>query len=730
MARSGGTEIPVEGALHRITNGIRYVFTGKGAAWFGPGTPMAPSAPAQVAGRQFELPINYNALLRVKETGIGFRQLRVLADSCDIIRLLVEIRKDQLCSLSWSVQKEGTLDPRRGAPRDIQRDAVSEAIRAFLVSPDRMHGWEEWLRLLLEDMFVIDAATLYVQRTKGGDVYALHPVDGATIKRLIDPHGWTPTPPLPAFQQILHGTAAVNYTSDELIYRPRNPRPNRLYGLGHVEQIIVMARTWLARQASNLEYYDEGSVPDGFLSASKDWGAQQIAEYQALFDLQLAGQLGERRKVKITPSDSKFTETKTPALKDKYDEWLARIACFCFSIPPTAFVDQMNRATAGTVNISSLETGLGPAKMWVERLMTNIIERYLGHPGYEFTFRDKEAQDPLERAQIDQIYVQAGVLLADEVRGDLGLLPLPRPAEPASTSHGDTNHAAAPSQTIQAKRGDGVAPVRKSSEPLTKHEKLLASAFDAAFDLMRKQIAERAESIGKAAGDDSQDGGQWAAFAGSFDTSPLSLVYDDLEKTLTAVAQNGARAQIMKLVTESEVTPQVVREATQQAVSATEPGASAAPDIMVYEEPDALVWAREHAAELITKDGQGGELADATRNMLRRTVADAIKNAKTEREIADQLQHDYAFSRTRSELIARTEVRNAQGAGNHAGALRVGMKVKKWLLSNDDNACPICVGNAEQGYVPINQPFSGGVEAPLQHPRCRCVAVYKRAAPN
>jgi hypothetical protein len=34
------------------------------------------------------------------------------------------------------------------------------------------------------------------------------------------------------------------------------------------------------------------------------------------------------------------------ALKDDFDEWLARVICFAFSLPPTAFTKQVNRNTA------------------------------------------------------------------------------------------------------------------------------------------------------------------------------------------------------------------------------------------------------------------------------------------------------------------------------------------------------------------------------------------------
>lgn len=55
--------------------------------------------------------------------------------------------------------------------------------------PDRIHSFSAWMRMLLEDMLVIDAATLYPRLTRGGDLYSLEVVDGATIRPVIDEGG-------------------------------------------------------------------------------------------------------------------------------------------------------------------------------------------------------------------------------------------------------------------------------------------------------------------------------------------------------------------------------------------------------------------------------------------------------------------------------------------------------------------------------------------------------------
>jgi len=38
------------------------------------------------------------------------------------------------------------------------------------------------------------------------------------------------------------------------------------------------------------------------------------------------------------PFGSKYQTIKDPPLKDEFDEWLARVVMFCFSLPPDAFV--------------------------------------------------------------------------------------------------------------------------------------------------------------------------------------------------------------------------------------------------------------------------------------------------------------------------------------------------------------------------------------------------------
>lgn len=144
------------------------------------------------------------------------------------------------------------------------------------------------------------------------------------------------------------------------------------------------------------------------------------------------------------------------------------------------------------------------------------------------------------------------------------------------------------------------------------------------------------------------------------------------------------------------------------------------------QDPCAIEWAIEHAAECLTKDGPGRPLADTTRVMIHHTIVRALKNGVTNQQLAHELTRVYGYSPERAEMIARFEIRMAQGHGHLIGAMRVGQTHKRWLLANTDTPCPLCQANADQGFIPIGKNFVSGVQAPLMHVGCRCCITFRR----
>ena len=199
-------------------------------------------------------------------------------------------------------------------------------------------------------------------------------IDGATITPLTGEDGRRPDAPDPAYQQVLHGVPAADFVADESMYLPRNPRTNKLYGFSPVEQVALTVNIALRRDQATLDYYRAGSTPDAFATLPRDWTVDQIRQFQDYFDALMSGNASRRRMVKFMPSEFKLIETRQPPLKDAYDEWLARVICYAFSVPVSPFVSQVNRATSQTLRMQATQEGLVPLKAWIKSALDHAIQ--------------------------------------------------------------------------------------------------------------------------------------------------------------------------------------------------------------------------------------------------------------------------------------------------------------------------------------------------------------------
>jgi SPP1 gp7 family putative phage head morphogenesis protein len=734
------TKTPIEqGVMARALSGVGAALRGA-ADWFGPSTPIAQQVTGaqvdSVRGRQFDFPVAFNRVITPRSNeSVSFGQLRALADNCDVLRLVIETRKDQMAKMKWVVKPVND---------GVQRDQRCDDLEAFFKFPDKENNWDDWLRMLLEEMLVTDAATLYCRMTNGGDPYAFEPLDGATIKRVLDERGRTPMGPGDiAYQQILKGIPAINYSTEELLYRPRNKRVWKVYGFSPVEQVVFTVNTALRRAVHVMQHYTEGNVPEALIGVPENWTVAQIAEFQTYWDSILEGNTAERRHAKFVPGAMKYQPTKDSVLKDDFDEWLARVVCFAFSIAPTPFIKSVNRATAESAHDAAISEGLAPVMQWVVNLMNFIIQFKFGYTDICFDWDTEEAQDPLERAQVDQIYLQAKVITVDEVRQELGRDPLtseqleqikalnPAPPSPfGAPGAGDTDGDDPPPG--KAKKDDknpksenalpdadvekGVIAKVKKRQPgpinpdratVVKLENKLAATVHTFFKVQVARVAAQVTKIAKADESDEVDAGAKARAK----KAVISIDWDELipkvQPILEEIAAQGA----------SDALDQVGVDDDEDIYGA-----------------QVAAWAQDRAAEMVGMKWVDGELvenpnaewviSDSTRDMIQGMVSGSIDDGATMDELSDQLQDAFAFSEERATMIARTETRMADMGGQMEAYQASGVvQGTEWSTANDDLVSDICQGNADAGIVPLGDAYPSGDTAPPGHPNCRCCVI-------
>ena len=392
---------------------------------FSPGEPLTPIADEPARGWDFPVGVNTVLTPRAYEP-FGFPQLRAFAN-VELVRLAIETRKDQIERLDWRIKPRGAGQPAESQAASADPRIASQ--EAFWRKPDGATPFATWLRLLLEDLLVLDAPAIERRRNRGGGLIGLDVIAGDTIHPMVDETGRRPRGPDDiAFQQVIKGSAWANLTNADLIYAPRNPRPNHNYGLSPVEQIIVTINTAIRRQAAQLAYFSEGNMPAGLLNGPEGWNPEQLRDMQFWLDGRLSGQTAEQAKLLWVPAGTRYQAFKDSPIKDEFDEWLARVVCFAFSLPPTAFIRQMNRGTAGADQERGLEEGIEPLKRWAKRLVDGVIQDDLACPDLEFAWNDGAEVDPGKQATIDDLALRNGSATIDEVRARRGLPPLPNGA--------------------------------------------------------------------------------------------------------------------------------------------------------------------------------------------------------------------------------------------------------------------------------------------------------------
>ena len=198
-----------------------------------------------------------------------------------------------------------------------------------------------------------------------------------------------------------------------------------------------------------------------------------------------------------------------------------------------------------------------------------------------------------------------------------------------------------------------------------------------------QQVAITRTMLGKAAGDDADRilGAlhleQWQALAGA-----LFPLFADM-------VQAGARAA----AAQSKLVDDIDR-------------------LLMLTNDNAIDYARTRSAELVS------EIAESTRRMIRANIVQALQDGLSNDELAALLQRGYAFSRERSEMIARTETAFADVEGNLLAYEQSGVVAsKKWITGA--GCCDLC-DELNGKVVPLKANFPGGRKGPPLHPNCRC----------
>lgn len=145
---------------------------------------------------------------------------------------------------------------------------------------------------------------------------------------------------------------------------------------------------------------------------------------------------------------------------------------------------------------------------------------------------------------------------------------------------------------------------------------------------------------------------------------------------------------------------------------------------------------RNRMAESYLKDVAGTRITQITvhtRDVVKHVLRVGIEQGATPRELAQAVYAQAGgggiFSQYRAEMIARTEVGEAYTHANlemtRDIGKELGVKTEKRWLTTDDDLDELCASAADDGWIPVDDTFSNGMDRPLAHPNCRCDVEFR-----
>lgn len=325
----------------------------------------------------------------------------------------------------------------------LNRIRDTKKILNFLEHPDPIFSEQNTINFVLgsvlDDILTIDRGVLIKIRDEDGNIKAITPVDGTTIKPLIEEE----TGMVEAYVQEVDGEL-VNIIKKEDVVLFRQNYTSDIYMYGYsvppVEVIYNVALTDLFIDKGNLDYYKKGgSIPEGIITVEPP-AVNNSDVYPQLSKETLEGiqrqmqaiMLGDYTQVPIL-SGGKFTwiDFKGKRRDMQYKEladYVARKICAIYQVSPqdVGILGDVNRATAETMASLTKAKGLEPLISTISESITNgVIDELRKEKDLKFWFEEDDFEKTKEWWQVANQQLSSGYRSINELRMERGLSPVP-----------------------------------------------------------------------------------------------------------------------------------------------------------------------------------------------------------------------------------------------------------------------------------------------------------------
>ncbi len=325
----------------------------------------------------------------------------------------------------------------------LERIRDAKKFLDFLNRPDPLfseeNSWSYILSMILDDILTIDRGVLIKVRDERGKLVAITPVDGTTIKPVIDDKNGS----VLYYVQEVDG-AIVNSRLDKkdvILFRQNLTPDVYMYGysLPPIEILYKVILSDIFIDKGNLDYYRKGgSIPEGIITVEPpsykegDVYPQLSREQLESIQRQLqAIMMGDYTQVPIL-SGGRFTwidfKGKRRDMQFKeLAEFVARKICAVYQVSPqdVGILEGTNRATAEVLASMTKAKGLEPLMRTIANGFDSVVEEFRAQKDFKLWFKEDDLEKEREWWNVIQGQLNTGFRTINEARMEKGLEPVP-----------------------------------------------------------------------------------------------------------------------------------------------------------------------------------------------------------------------------------------------------------------------------------------------------------------
>lgn len=361
-----------------------------------------------------------------KPSRITFDVLRNLRDINPLVNVCIETLKHIVVKIPYTIHTK----------KDVSNDLYQAEIKYLedlLSQPNPQDTHRSFWLKIIEDVLTIDRGCIEFVRNGLGWIVEMWPVDGATVMPCLDDFGMFCSP---AFVQIFNTdyepTASFEEQDIAVVMNSPLYRSGMIgYGKSPVERVILSILTSINAENFNAQTFTKNNMPPymvnikgadqkGVLDVKTQWEAQQNGNlWKGIFT---NGEDIVVQKLRESNQDMQYYELTL---------WIAKIIIAAFELSPQdiGLTMDINKATGEVQqNITKNQAIKNMLSLIAEainiRVIKDLSEYNPNFANLEFEFDELDKIDEKTQAEIDQINVTIGKVIADELRARDGMKPL------------------------------------------------------------------------------------------------------------------------------------------------------------------------------------------------------------------------------------------------------------------------------------------------------------------